>query len=164
MSYLLDYNNSDPTRAVRCSESAYEAESSMSEPIIKKDVTLCNAMFITGDPFFSSRALIWYDLDLSNKQAFISSIRNIISNKSLRNDLEDFNNKFGNDAKGIIYILDQLIRDDRYERLKISQLKKIIIRSANSRAVVISNNNINNDNRILVFDIGTVMRMAHDII
>lgn len=134
-------------------------KTSESKPIIAKDVTSRCAMFIQGEPFFQIHGIIWYELDFTKKEEFITTLQSIISTNCPCNDLDNFKERFNKDSDAIIYVIDQMTRDNRYESLKIATLRRIYIRDSRGKAVMFTNS-IKSEDCTLVFDTGTVLRIA----
>lgn len=134
------------------------------EPFVIKDVTNCAAFYFSGDPFFEIKPLIIYRLDFSKEKDFIQLLRKvsalpIVSNCS---DHSLYKDNFGYLALAVIYILDQLTRNDRYNTLRISQQRQIILRDGMENAVVIENISCA-ENKTLLFDLGTVYSLIQSL-
>ncbi|CAH6420139.1 Hypothetical protein HVR_LOCUS1107 [uncultured virus] len=130
---------------------------------ISDDITNRYALFITGDPFFEINPVIRYKLDFSNETSFLQSIRSISVSSKISSCSHHYLYKiyFDRNATAIVYILDQLTRDNRYDRLKLSAQKTIILRDGNANCVVLENTS-NSQNQILLFDLGTIQRIIDE--
>jgi len=120
----------------------------------QRDVINRSAMFIKGEPFFSTSIVIRYEINFAEKGSFCQILESILDN------IEKLNSIFGHETKGIIYIINQLRNTDEHELLELSKIQKILIRGSYGKGIVISNSHYSND-YILMFDLGTVLRFAY---
>lgn len=120
---------------------------------MSKDVLLSTAMIFDNPLPFNTCAVCSFETDFSAEESmsiFLTHIAKFLYTAT-------YQSRFERDAKTIIYILENLIKDGRYHKLHIPFIKRIIIRNAEGRGIII-NNSASNNNQTLFFDMGTVRR------
>lgn len=130
-----------------------DSENILSEAKIDyNDASLSCAMFINDEPFFTIKTQVQYEFDFSSFEIFTTSLQTLMSLA-----LNQIEKVFVTEHVYILVLLNQLCQEDKYSRLQISSLRRIVIRNGTADSIILTNAD-QIINRSLVYDLGTVAR------